>query len=56
MENPPSDLSFELVEDLCRHYREAERLRALNFEFCEVRFTAQSPRDKTSGSETARQD
>ena len=41
MENERPTLSPDMIEELCRRYRESERSRAIHFERCEVRFAPQ---------------
>ena len=47
------ELGPEIIEELCRRYREAERAQAQHFERCEVRFspTALQPLEAISHTE-----
>ena len=41
MDNQQPSLSPDLIEELCRHYREAERSREVDFDRCIVRLAQQ---------------
>ena len=40
MENEPSDRSMDFVEDLCLHYRELEKSKALHLGVCDLMLSA----------------